>query len=732
MKAHNSRPVLNLMASLVLIAGIVTACAAQQTNSVVPTLMNFSGTLIDANSKPLTNTVGVTFYLYKDEQGGSPLWMETQNVTPDKNGHYTVALGSTTSQGLPTSLFASGEARWLGVQTQGQAEQSRMLLLSVPYALKAGDAQTVGGLSPSAFVLATALNPNSSASSSSGFNSNLNEPSLGGTGKANYLPIWTNGTTLGDSVLFQSGKGSKAQIGIGTTKPAATLDLNGSGTVRGLFSLPATGTATTTRGFNSQPIDLAASVFNSGTSTAVTQTFQWQAEPVGNNTSKATGSLNLLFGQGTSKPSETGLNIASTGQITFAKGQTFPGTGSGTVTSVGFGAPSSDFSVSGSPVTTSGTLSLAWNVAPTSANTANAIVKRDTSGNFGAGTISAYGLNATNATLSNSLNVTSSANAAIQATDASTVGIAVYGVESATSGLGVGVWGVSASSNSSSYAVYGQSTSSSGSPVGVYGLATSSQGIGEFGQNGTESSAAAYVINDVGLNGVGVWGDGGASSFGNGGVVGTVDDGVAGLFVNNSPDGADTVYIQEVSGASNPLYVQGTSGVCYVDTAGDINCSGAKNAVVPIDGGNRTVALAAIESPNNWFEDAGSTNLVNGAALVAIDPDFMQTVNTEAEYQVFLTPYGDCKGLYVTNRTANGFEVRELGGGTSSLNFGYRIMALRKNYEHVRFADHTHDLDGHKRMLQHARAAGHNSATSHMPAKTPPVMHTAMQKTTAR
>jgi hypothetical protein len=76
--------------------------------------------------------------------------------------------------------------------------------------------------------------------------------------------------------------------------------------------------------------------------------------------------------------------------------------------------------------------------------------------------------------------------------------------------------------------------------------------------------------------------------------------------------------------------------------------------------------------------------------------------------------------------------VRELGGGTSSLNFGYRIMALRKNYEHVRFADHTHDLDGHKRMLQHARAAGHNSATSHMLAKTPPVMHTAMQKTTAR
>src|SRR5579871_700259 len=331
MKKPISRHIMNLAVLTLLVAPLSNA---QQQGTVVPTLMNFSGTLIDANSKPLTNTVGVTFYLYKDEQGGSPLWMETQNVTPDKNGHYTVALGSTTSQGLPTSLFASGEARWLGVQAQGQAEQSRMLLLSVPYALKAGDAQTVGGLSPSAFVLATALNPNSSASPSSVFNSNSNEPSLGGTGKANYIPIWTNGTTLGDSVLFQSGKGSNAQVGIGTTKPAATLDLNGSGTVRGLFSLPAIGTATTTSGFNSQPIDLAASVFNSGTSTAVTQTFQWQAEPVGNNTSNASSALNLLFAQGTSKPSETGLNIASNGQITFAKGQTFPGTGTGTITGV--------------------------------------------------------------------------------------------------------------------------------------------------------------------------------------------------------------------------------------------------------------------------------------------------------------------------------------------------------------------------------------------------------------
>src|SRR5262249_5805194 len=75
-----------------------------------------------------------------------------------------------------------------------------------------------------------------------------------------------------------------------------------------------------------------------------------------------------------------GLSVTSSGIISFANGQSFPGTGNGTVTSVGLAAPGSDFSVSSSPVTGNGTLTLNWNIAPTSASTPNAIVKRDGSG----------------------------------------------------------------------------------------------------------------------------------------------------------------------------------------------------------------------------------------------------------------------------------------------------------------------------------------------------------------
>jgi hypothetical protein len=63
-------------------------------------------------------------------------------------------LGAANGQGLPADVFMTGEARWLAVQLSGQAEQARTVLLSVPYALKAGDAETLGGKPASAFMAA--------------------------------------------------------------------------------------------------------------------------------------------------------------------------------------------------------------------------------------------------------------------------------------------------------------------------------------------------------------------------------------------------------------------------------------------------------------------------------------------------------------------------------------------------------------------------------------------------
>ena len=118
-------------------------------------MVRFGGTARDLSGNPMTGVVGVTFALYSAQTGGAPLWQETQNVTADSSGHYTALLGATKSGGLPTELFTSEQARWVGVQVEGQTEGPRVLLVSAPYALKAGDAETIGGLPPSAFMLAT-------------------------------------------------------------------------------------------------------------------------------------------------------------------------------------------------------------------------------------------------------------------------------------------------------------------------------------------------------------------------------------------------------------------------------------------------------------------------------------------------------------------------------------------------------------------------------------------------
>ena len=119
----------------------------------------------DAQGAALSSStaVGVTFSIYKQQDGGAAVWMETQNVTPDSNGQYNVILGSTTATGLPDDLFSQQEQRWLGVQVQGQAEQARVLLVSVPYAFKAHEAETLGGLPASAFVQAAPSDASGSA-----------------------------------------------------------------------------------------------------------------------------------------------------------------------------------------------------------------------------------------------------------------------------------------------------------------------------------------------------------------------------------------------------------------------------------------------------------------------------------------------------------------------------------------------------------------------------------------
>ncbi len=189
--------------------------------------------------------------------------------------------------------------------------------------------------------------------------------------------------------------------------------------------------------------------------------------------------------------------------------------------------------------------------------------------------------------------------------------------------------------------------------------------------------------------------------------MGTADDGNA-MFAKNNTVDHETIYAENDSGFNNGTpYVArfagpGASTYCsiYRDSAdngtGDLSCTGSINGAVVV-GASRMVNMYAVEAADNWFEDAGSGQLANGSATIALDPVFAQTVNGDVDYHVFLTPNGECEGLYVTNKSAQGFEVREMHGGHSNIAFDYRIMARRKGFEKVRMQDVTEDFANMKR-----------------------------------
>ena len=208
---------------------LLLGCAFAEDSAAVPQLVKFSGTISGSPG----GTVDVIFALYKDQTGGAPLWQEVQNLAVDASGHYTSLLGARSAAGIPVEVFSTGEARWLGVQAERQPEQPRVLLVSVPYALKASDAETLGGLPASAFLRASAapvavaapanyINTaavNAAARSAVAAAIAVNNPTLG------YVPYFYDASgDLQNSSIFQAATGN---VGIGTTNPAAMFTLVG-------------------------------------------------------------------------------------------------------------------------------------------------------------------------------------------------------------------------------------------------------------------------------------------------------------------------------------------------------------------------------------------------------------------------------------------------------------------------------------------------------------------------
>ena len=245
-----------------------------------------------------------------------------------------------------------------------------------------------------------------------------------------------------------------------------------------------------------------------------------------------------------------------------------------------------------------------------------------------------------------------------------------------TSSSGTGVSG----SSSSSWGEYGYSTNG----IGVQGQSVNSIGMEAFssgpwpGFEAASSSGDAIVgISESSSTAIAALG-------GTGDALDATTSGGIAVYANNSNgNGGDIrgTYIGSMGRAPAgtggfPIVATDLNGndLMFVNGNGDLFYHGGlSNFAKTRDGKVATSFGATTTSPT--IEDNGTAHLVNGVAVVQLDPAFANSIDVRKAYEVMLTPDGDTKGLFIASKTPTSFVVREMQAGRNTLDFDYHIYA---------------------------------------------------------
>jgi hypothetical protein len=221
------------------------------------------------------------------------------------------------------------------------------------------------------------------------------------------------------------------------------------------------------------------------------------------------------------------------------------------------------------------------------------------------------------------------------------------------------------SSNATGISIQGQTTGASG--IAVFASASGATGFGVSARNSNASGTGTISAgNNATANYLGT-GSGGAFTGLSTGVYGSATSATATL---NRAGG----YFETNAG----------SGYAYVGMVDNTNVArkiegiGTVNTIIK-DVNNNNVLMSCPEATENFFQDFGKGKLLNGKAHIQIDPNFSKNivVNEKHPLRVFVQLEGDCKGVFVSNQNADGFDVIELQGGNSTVTFTYFITANR-------------------------------------------------------
>lgn len=238
----------------------------------------------------------------------------------------------------------------------------------------------------------------------------------------------------------------------------------------------------------------------------------------------------------------------------------------------------------------------------------------------------------------------------------------------------------------------GAGVAGSGSAIGVYGSATTvasgTGGVFAGNNSGYITLAAGSGVAGTGVT-TGVFGTG-TSATSTGGVFGgnnlatTTLAGGSGIAATGSAVGVLGVIPNNANNSMGGMFIRNGGAfiarVCENNGGTDqkIRGTGAVATVVKDLEGNE-VTMFCPEAPEVLFQDFGQAQLINGEAVITLDPIFAKnvTINDKHPLRVIIQLEGDCNGVYVTDKSSQGFRVKELNGGTSNVSFTYFVTANR-------------------------------------------------------
>jgi hypothetical protein len=107
------------------------------------------------------------------------------------------------------------------------------------------------------------------------------------------------------------------------------------------------------------------------------------------------------------------------------------------------------------------------------------------------------------------------------------------------------------------------------------------------------------------------------------------------------------------------------------------------NFITRLDTSSGSKEMYAIQSPSSEFVFSSSSQLIAGEARIVFDAQTQEIIDANSQIKVTVTLTSNAKGVFISEKSAQGFVAKELDGGQSNATFDWVVVAKRKNVEAI-------------------------------------------------